>query len=163
MLSVWYYCISYSLQPLIERVWTTLLLSALCLFASPFTASRRSWKRLSRTKTLTPNWLRYDKRNIASDSANSAKELRFRCVRPSGVCNETWTGDGDKIPRWLGFRDITHLLQPRIRWDMEEDWIKCQIAELEKLLERCKDSEIMRISLQFRIDEFKKELNHYNH
>lgn len=45
---------------------------------------------------------------------------------------------------------------------MDEDWIKCQIAELEKLLERCKDSEIMRISLQFRIDEFKKELNHFN-
>ena len=43
-------------------------------------------------------------------------------------------------------------------WLMKEDWIKCQIAELEKLLERCKDNEIMRISLQFRIDEFKKEL-----
>lgn len=44
---------------------------------------------------------------------------------------------------------------------MEEDWIKCQIAELEKLLEMCKDNEIMRISLQFRIDEFKKELAHF--
>ena len=44
---------------------------------------------------------------------------------------------------------------------MEEDWIKCQIAELEKLLEGCKDSEIMRIALQFRIDEFKKELTHF--
>ena len=41
---------------------------------------------------------------------------------------------------------------------MEENWIKYQIAKLEKLLEVCKDSEIMRISLQFRIDEFKKEL-----
>ena len=45
---------------------------------------------------------------------------------------------------------------------MEEDWIKCQIAELEKLLEECVDSEIMRISLQFRIDEFKKELANFN-
>ena len=41
---------------------------------------------------------------------------------------------------------------------MEEDWIKCQIAELVKLLEECEGSEIMRISLQMRIDEFKKEL-----
>lgn len=45
---------------------------------------------------------------------------------------------------------------------MEEDWIKCQIAELEKLLEECEGSEIMRISLQFRIDEFKKELKYFS-
>lgn len=44
---------------------------------------------------------------------------------------------------------------------MKEDWIKCQIAELEKLLKSRKDSEIMRKSLQFRIDEFKKELNNF--
>ena len=35
---------------------------------------------------------------------------------------------------------------------MDEDWIRCQIAELEKLLEANEESEIMRISLQFRID-----------
>ena len=36
-----------------------------------------------------------------------------------------------------------------------------EIAELEKLLEECEGSEIMRISLQFRIDEFKEELTHF--
>ena len=56
---------------------------------------------------------------------------------------------------WLAMRLIKST-------PMNEDWIKCQIAELERLLEMCKDSEIMRLSLTARIEDFKEQLTHFN-
>ena len=40
----------------------------------------------------------------------------------------------------------------------DKDWLEVQLKETEKLLERCSDSPIMKISLENRIVDIKKQL-----